>query len=1221
MITQTNRFSSKVGFSLITIAVVAILAMIATPATIFAITGSFTANQTVANVVGGADDTQAANYATTQANVSVGTDDQTFILANVTPSGNASIDNSQTLTALTTTANAGVKSFGESGGADGSTVTATTFGAGNDGLAVSITDDNLTDCASVTLGGSSIPYTIACDLDASVVPLSALTATALTSLIDGASDLTAVVKGTGSNPVVAHTITLAGGVAEVAQVTTFTPASGEVGDIFSIIINGTQYDFTATGATVQSIVEGLQPLVDAHGAVTCSEDDLKVTCTADSAGTAFTFSANTTNKPAVAQVDDVTPSNIEAGDTFTISGITTSPVAVVSSNTSASTLVDDLVTAINADVTNTTVTASNVSSKLRLTADSAGTSFTATPSTQNRSAVTQINTITIAGAVEVGDIFTATLPTVGAVNFTAISTSADDVATGLNSAIQGSAGYASQDFTSGVVTNVITLTAKVAGTGFTANSSATNKPAVAQEVTFTPSNIVDGETFRATINGGSNLDYTVTGTESVQDVVEGIVTTMDLEPGVSCSEDDTKVICTANSAGTSFTFSATVVDITAPTVVITDDEAGTANIAGGNILYTFTFSEAVTGFTVGEVVVVGGTPAVSFASGSDGSTVYTLVVTPDSNSVANITVDVAGSVATDAALNNNVAASQSVQAVDTQTPTITSITSNATAVGALKIGDTILFTLTPGATEDGASVTGSYNGASLTWNTADSGVTYTATYTVVSGETDRGTALQISGVTITDSAGNTSSSASGSDVVKTIDANVPTLVSARTNSITTIDVAFSEDLLGTTVTNSDFDVTGSTLTTPDATEITPGVVRLTLNTPIATDATPAVSYTGSVTDMAGNVAPTAGPVTPSDGIAPSVIISDDEAGVANIAGGVVEFTFTFSEAVTGFADTDVSVGGGSKGTFTADSGTVYRLEVTPAGASTANITVDVAGSVAVDTNGNDNTAATQAVQVVDTLRPTLSVVTIASDNASTTRAKVGDEITLSITSSESVGTPTVTIDGNSASVSGATTNWTATYTMQSGDTEGTLPFTVDFTDLNTNAGIQVTALTSGNGVIFDRTKPVIGLVGDSPEDVAFKSTFTDKGATSTDNIDGTLTSSVVTVNPVDTAIMGLYTVTYNVTDSAGNQATEVTRSVEVKRFTVYGSGGGGNNDSDDEFPEAINTQLVLQTLTFEIPPGATNDEVVAILKTHLVSLLTQLVLQLQIELNSVQSQQ
>ena len=51
-------------------------------------------------------------------------------------------------------------------------------------------------------------------------------------------------------------------------------------------------------------------------------------------------------------------------------------------------------------------------------------------------------------------------------------------------------------------------------------------------------------------------------------------------------------------------------------------------------------------------------------------TVYTLAVTPTASSVANITVDIAGSAAIDGASNNSVIATQSVQAVETTAPTV-----------------------------------------------------------------------------------------------------------------------------------------------------------------------------------------------------------------------------------------------------------------------------------------------------------------------------------------------------------------------------------------------------------------------------------------------------------------------------------------------------------------------------------------------------------------------
>ena len=80
---------------------------------------------------------------------------------------------------------------------------------------------------------------------------------------------------------------------------------------------------------------------------------------------------------------------------------------------------------------------------------------------------------------------------------------------------------------------------------------------------------------------------------------------------------------------------------------------------------------------------------------------------------------------------------------------------------------------------------------------------------------------------------------------------------------------------------------------------------------------------------------------------------------------------------------------------------------------------------------------------------------------------------------------------------------------------------------------------------MDTTAPVITLVGDNPVEVYEGATYTDAGATASDDVDGDLTASIVVVNPVDTSVIGEYTITYNVSDAAGNPATEVTRTVNV----------------------------------------------------------------------------
>ena len=83
-------------------------------------------------------------------------------------------------------------------------------------------------------------------------------------------------------------------------------------------------------------------------------------------------------------------------------------------------------------------------------------------------------------------------------------------------------------------------------------------------------------------------------------------------------------------------------------------------------------------------------------------------------------------------------------------------------------------------------------------------------------------------------------------------------------------------------------------------------------------------------------------------------------------------------------------------------------------------------------------------------------------------------------------------------------------------------------------------------LLLDTTIPVITLVGDATVTIEVGTTYSDAGATASDNYDGDITSSIVAVNPVDVGVVGQYTVTYDVTDANGNPASTVTRTVIVE---------------------------------------------------------------------------
>jgi|GEM_PF-216313 len=180
-----------------------------------------------------------------------------------------------------------------------------------------------------------------------------------------------------------------------------------------------------------------------------------------------------------------------------------------------------------------------------------------------------------------------------------------------------------------------------------------------------------------------------------------------------------------------------------------------------------------------------------------------------------------------------------------------------------------------------------------------------------------------------------------------------------------------------------------------------------------------------------------------------------------------------------------------------------------------------------DAAGNAATQVTRTVNVIpDTTAPVITLI-----GASSIDLDVGGTYT------EQGATATDNIDGDiSASIviggDVVDTNIAGTYVV-----------TYNVSDAAGNAATQVTRTVN---VIPDTTAPVITLIGASSIDLDVGGTYTEQGATATDNIDGDISASIVIGGDVvDTNIAGTYVVTYNVSDAAGNAATQVTRTVNV----------------------------------------------------------------------------
>jgi len=87
-------------------------------------------------------------------------------------------------------------------------------------------------------------------------------------------------------------------------------------------------------------------------------------------------------------------------------------------------------------------------------------------------------------------------------------------------------------------------------------------------------------------------------------------------------------------------------------------------------------------------------------------------------------------------------------------------------------------------------------------------------------------------------------------------------------------------------------------------------------------------------------------------------------------------------------------------------------------------------------------------------------------------------------------------------------------------------------------------------LVQDTIMPVITLIGNASILHEAGTTYTDEGAIASDNLDGDLTNSIIVQNNVNDSVPGSYSVTYNVSDSAGNNAVEIVRTVEVNTKPV-----------------------------------------------------------------------
>ena len=168
------------------------------------------------------------------------------------------------------------------------------------------------------------------------------------------------------------------------------------------------------------------------------------------------------------------------------------------------------------------------------------------------------------------------------------------------------------------------------------------------------------------------------------------------------------------------------------------------------------------------------------------------------------------------------------------------------------------------------------------------------------------------------------------------------------------------------------------------------------------------------------------------------------------------------------------------------------------------------------------------------------------------------QIVYTATATDDVGVDSYDISGTDASLltANSSTGEVSLTADPDYETKSSYSFTVTASDAAGNTSDATTVTFSITDV--DEIAPEITLLGDNPATVVKDNSYSDAGATATDDTDGNITANIAATSNVDVTTVGSYTVTYNVSDAAGNAATAVVRNVTVEAVPIRTSITAGN---------------------------------------------------------------
>ncbi|MEQ9931372.1 Ig-like domain-containing protein [Pectobacterium parvum] len=592
-------------------------------------------------------------------------------------------------------------------------------------------------------------------------------------------------------------------------------------------------------------------------------------------------------------------------------------------------------------------------------------------------------------------------------------------------------------------------------------------------------------TFSEAVSGFSNANLSVIdGTLSNVTSSDGGVTwTATLTPdtnvtnaGTAIGLNYTGVTDAAGNAGVGSETSGNIsIDTALPTATIAVSD--NALKAGESTVVTITFSEAVSSFSNANLSVADGT--LSNVTSSDGGVTWTATFTPNTNVTnAGMAIGLTYSGITDAAGNAGVGSETSGNiSIDTALPTATIAVSD----NALKAGESAEVTIT-----FSEAVTGFSNanlsvadGTLSNVTSSDGGVTWKATFTPNANVTNAGTAIGLTYSGVTDAAGNAGVGSETSDAIG-IDTALPTATITLSDSAlkagesAQVTITFSEAVTG--FSSANLSVADGTLSNVISTD--GGVTWTATFTPNAnvTNAGMAIglNYSG-VTDAAGNAgvgSETSGNISIDTALPTATIAVSDN---ALKAGESAEVTITFSEAVSGFSNANLTVADGTlSNVISTDGGVTWKATFTPnANVTNAGTAIGLTYSGVTDAAGNAGVGSETSGNIsIDTTLPTATIA--VSDNA----LKAGESAEVTITFSEAVtGFSNANLsvaDGtlsNVTSIDGGVT-WTATFTPNANVTNAGTAIGLTYSGVTDAAGNAGVGTVASDSVSIDTARPV-----------------------------------------------------------------------------------------------------------------------------------------------------